>query len=277
MHRIDLVPAGALALALVLGTTGPAHAQQRTTTPAPTHAAADEGWRDLFNGRDLTGWTPKIAGLPLGEDPLRTFRVRDGAITVTYEDYTPPFADRFGHLFFDEPLGDYHLRLEYRFTGDQAPGAPDWALRNSGAMLHSQDPRTMTRAQDFPISIEVQFLGGLSDGRPRTTGNLCSPGTEADANGATVRGHCLNSTSRTFDGDQWVSLEALVTGDAMRIVVAGDTVLRLTRLRVGGGNVNGHDPAAKVDGTPLTRGWISLQAEGHPVQFRRVQVRALRE
>ena len=69
--------------------------------------------------------------------------------------------------------------MEYRFVGEQAPGNPGaWALRNSGAMLHSPDPRTMPRDQTFPISIEAQFLGGNSDGKPRSTANMCSPGTE---------------------------------------------------------------------------------------------------
>jgi hypothetical protein len=254
----------ALAVVALLGIATPAAAQ------------SGDAWRELFNGRDLSGWTPKITGHPLGHDPDATFRVADGLLQVRYDRYTGPFNDRFGHLVFDEPLGDYHLVVEYRFVGEQAPGAPGWALRNSGAMLHGQDPRTMGVGQDFPISIELQLLGGLSDGRPRSTGNLCSPGTEADIDGATVRGHCRNSSSRTFDGDQWVTMEAIVRGSTMQFIIAGDTVLTLSNARVGGGNVSGHDPAVKVDDTPLTRGWISLQSEGHPVDFRRVQIRALR-
>jgi hypothetical protein len=239
-------------------------------------AQAPDAWRELFNGRDLSGWTPKIRGHALGQDPDATFRVVDGLLQVRYDRYEGPFADRFGHLVFDEPLGEYHLQVEYRFVGQQAPGAPGWALRNSGAMLHGQDPRTMGLAQDFPISVELQLLGGLSDGRARSTGNLCSPGTEADIDGATVRGHCRNSSSRTYDGDAWVTMEAIVRGSSMTFIIEGDTVLALTNARVGGGNVEGHDAAAKVDGSALTRGWISLQSEGHPVDFRRVRITSLR-
>ncbi len=236
----------------------------------------DAEWRDLFNGRDLAGWTPKIVGHPLGADPLRTFRVIDGAIAVRYDQYEAPFADRFGHLFFAEPFGDYHLLVEYRFVGTQATGAPGWALRNSGAMLHSQPPATMGRAQDFPIAIELQLLGGLGDGRPRTTGNMCSPGTEVDIDGAPVRGHCRNAQSRTIDGEQWVTMEAIVRGPAMQFIIDGDTVLTLHNARMGGGNVSGHDPAALVEGTVLRSGYIALQSEGHPVDFRRVRLRLLR-
>jgi hypothetical protein len=254
---------------------GAAIAALLTATPAAAQSA-DSDWRDLFNGRDLSGWTPKIVGQALGADPLQTFRVIDGAIAVRYDRYDAPFADRFGHLFFAEPFGDYHLVVEYRFVGEQAAGAPGWALRNSGAMLHSQQPASMGLAQDFPISIELQLLGGLGDGRPRTTGNMCSPGTEVDIDGTAVRGHCRNAASRTFDGEQWVTMEAIVRGSTMQFIIAGDTVLTLSNARVGGGNVSGHDPAHKVDGRPLTGGYIALQSEGHPVEFRRVRLRVLR-
>ncbi|MFC1791704.1 DUF1080 domain-containing protein, partial [Gemmatimonadota bacterium] len=48
---------------------------------------AEEEWVPLFNGRDLTGWTIKISGLELGEDPRETVRVEDGLLTVSYENY----------------------------------------------------------------------------------------------------------------------------------------------------------------------------------------------
>lgn len=241
---------------------------------ALTAQSAHTEWRALFNGRDLAGWTPKVRSHALGENFNNTFRVVDGAITVAYDGYGP-FNERFGHLFYEVPFADYHLVVEYRFTGPQQEGAPGWALRNSGAMLHAQPPATMMRDQDFPISVELQLLGGLSDGRARTTANMCSPGTEVDVNGAQVRGHCLNSSSKTYDGDQWVTMEAIVRGSTITHIANGDTVLTYTNARVGGGNVAGHDPAAKVDGTPLTGGYIALQSEGHPVAFRRVMIRSL--
>lgn len=233
-------------------------------------------WIRLFNGRDLSGWVVKIAGHDVGEDAARTFRVVDGTLRVSYDGY-PQFANRFGHLFYRAPFADYHLVIEYRFTGDWLADTPGWARRNSGAMLHAQDPRSMRREQDFPISIELQLLSGLGDGRPRPTANMCSPGTEVDIDGATAPGHCVNSTSATFDGDQWVRVEAMVYGDSLiRHIVNGDTVLVYTAPRVGGGNVSGHDPSQKVDGRRLTAGYIALQSEGHPVEFRKVELRVLR-
>ena len=244
---------------------------------APIANAQDHSgdWIRLFNGRDLSDWIVKIAKHDLGDNYANTFRVEHGVLTVGYEGYAS-LDSQFGHLFFREPFSDYHLVVEYRFTGNWLSDTPDWARRNSGVMLHAQDPRTMRRDQDFPISIELQFLGGLGDGRARSTANMCSPGTEVDIDGQTVQGHCVNSRSPTFHGDEWVRVEAIVWGDSLvRHIVNGDTVMTYTHPRVGGGNVSGHDPAQKVDGRPLSSGWIALQSEGHPIEFRRVDLRRL--
>lgn len=247
-----------------------------SVTPVASAQSAASEWIALFNGRDLAGWTVKIAGHEVGENFANTFRVEDGVLKVGYDGYRT-FSNQFGHLFTNEPFSDYHLVLEYRFTGDWLADTPGWARRNSGAMLHAQDPRTMPKGQDFPISIELQLLGGLGDGRPRPTANMCSPGTEVTMNGETVRGHCANSSSATYHGDQWVRVEAIVYGDSViRHVVNGDTVLVYTHPRIGGGNVEGHDPAQKEDGRRLTSGFIALQSEGHPIEFRKVELRRLR-
>ena len=235
----------------------------------PARPGSQPQWIDLFNGRDLDGWVPKITGYELGNNFANTFRVEGGLLQVRYDGYDE-FGARFGHLFFKTPFSHYRLIVEYRFVGEQASGGPDWARRNSGVMLHSQDPVTMTRDQDFPISIEVQFLGGLGEG-PRPTGNLCTPGTEVVLDGELAREHCIESTSPTFDGEEWVRSETIVLGDSLIVhMINGDTVLRYTKPSVGGGVVNGYDPAVKVDGTPLTSGFIALQSESHPIDFRRV-------
>ena len=229
-------------------------------------------WRQLFNGRDLTGWTPKIRKHALGENFADTFRVRDGVLEVGYEGYDT-FAEQFGHLFYAEPFSRYRLRIEYRFLAAQAPDAPAWAARNSGVMVHSQAPETMLRDQDFPISIEVQFLGGLSDGKPRPTGNVCSPGTRLVYAGAPDASHCIQSSAATIDGDSWVKADVLVLGDDHVVhYVDGLPVIEYGGITFGGGNVNGHDPKQKPDGTPLARGYIALQSESHPIQFRRVEL-----
>jgi ABC-type molybdate transport system substrate-binding protein len=229
-------------------------------------------WRPLFNGRDLTHWTPKIRGHAPGENYADTFRVENGVLAVAYDGYDS-FENRFGHLFFAEPFSHYRLRVEYRFVGAQAREAPAWAARNSGVMVHSQAADTMLLEQDFPVSIEVQFLGGLSDGNERPTGNVCSPGTRIVYRGAPDSSHCIRASAPTIDGDAWVTADVLVLG-AERIIhyIDGRPVIDYGGISYGGGNVTGHRDELKPDGVALERGFIALQSESHPIEFRRVEL-----
>lgn len=233
-----------------------------------------EEWIPLFNGQDLTGWTPKITGSDLGEDPWETFRVEDGLLTVSYESYER-FDGRFGHLFYREPLSHYVLRVEYRFLGTQAPEGPSWAFKNSGVMFHSQSPESMLRDQNFPISLEAQFLGGNGvDERP--TANLCTPGTHVEMDGVLVEDHCITAAAPTIHGEEWVTVDLLVLGDSLIAHIMGaDTVLVYSKPVIGGGAVNEFDEAVKQDGQPLNGGYIALQSESHPIQFRKVLLRRL--
>jgi len=228
-------------------------------------------WQQLFNGRNLDGWQPKIRGYELGDNFGNTFRVENGVMKVSYEKYDK-FNDRFGHIFYKDKFSHYIIAVEYRFTGDQVPGGAGWAFRNSGIMVHCQDPKSMGKDQDFPISIEVQLLGGKGTGT-RSTANLCTPGTNVVIDGKLFTPHCLNSTSKTYHGDQWVRAEAMVLGDSIiQHRVEGENVLTYFMPQIGGGAVGGHLPSAKQDGKLLTEGWISLQSESHPVEFRKVEL-----
>lgn len=240
-------------------------------------ALADEpaqgSWISLFNGRDLTGWTPKIKGYELGNNFGDTFRVEDGVIKVSYDQYRQ-FDRKFGHLFYKDKFSHYRLRVEYRFLGDQCPGGEGWATRNSGVMLHCQPPATMAKDQDFPVSIEVQFLGGLGKG-PRTTGNLCTPGTHVVMDGQLIKRHCTNSKSKTYDGDQWVTAEVEVHGDkSIKHFVNGEEVLAYEQPQY-----DDSDPTARPliqDGLKLIHeGYISLQSESHPIEFRKVEIQVI--
>jgi hypothetical protein len=240
--------------------------------PAGSDAAAnDEEWLQLFNGRDLSGWIPKLTKHALGDNYANTFRVADGLLKVSYDGYSS-FDARFGHLFYEQPFSYYRLVIEYRFVGEQAPRGPGrWALRNSGVMLHSQPPRTMALMQDFPISIEVQFLGGLGDGTARPTLNVCTPGTEVVYRGTLLPTHCLNSTAPTFDGDQWVRAEVLALGSgSITHFINGASVLEYSLSQYGGGAVSNFDPQAKPDGALIEGGYLALQSESHPIEFRKV-------
>ena len=244
--------------------------------PEPPTSPAD-GWRPLFNGRDLSGWTPKVRGYPAGVNYGNTFRVEDGLLKVRYDSaYDGRFAQRYGHLFTQDTFSHYQIRAEYRFAEPQIADGEGWATRNSGLMLHGQRAERMGLEQDFPISLELQLLARAGDGE-RPTANLCTPGTEVDYEGEQLDGHCLNSGSATYPGGEWVTVRADVYGDSLLVhYVNGEEVLRYTNPRVGGGVVAGFEPAQKIDGTPLRGGTISLQSESHPVDFRRIEIRPLR-
>lgn len=228
-------------------------------------------WIQLFNGRDLKDWDVKITGYDLNENFGNTFRVEDGLLKVAYDAYDR-FADRFGHIFYREKFSHYILAVEYRFRGEQAPAGPDWAMRNSGIMVHSQSAASMGKQQDFPISIEVQLLGGLGRG-PRPTANLCTPGTHVEMNGKLFTQHCINSSSKTYDGDQWVRVEVMVLGnEQINHIVEGQTVLSYQKPQIGGGVVSNYDERVKKDGMMLSEGYIALQSESHPIEFRKVEL-----
>jgi len=262
---------------LVLGTASVlTSAFDQTPAGAASGATAQAGvaardWIQLFNGRDLTDWTIKFAKHDLGENVANTFRVEDGLLKVRYDRW-PTFKGEFGHIFYKDPFSYYLLAAEYRFVGEQVSGGPSWAVRNNGLMLHAPHPRTMLKDQDFPVSLEIQLLGGLGAG-PRTTANLCTPGTHVVMNGKLHTQHCTNSTSQTYDGDQWVRVEVLVHGDELlRHTINGQTVLEYSKPQIGGDGVSPVDPAIKIDGTPLTGGYIALQAETAPIDFRKVEL-----
>ena len=239
----------------------------KPAAPADWRTAPAEDWRPLFNGRDLSGWVVKLAHHEFGDNYAETFRVVDGAIRVAYDKYDT-FGARFGHLFYEQPFSYYVLSLEYRFIGEQMAGGPSYARLNSGVMIHSQSPASILTHQDWPISVEAQFLAG-----DRTTMNVCTPGTEIVMRGAMVKAHCTDSSSRRYGDDGWVSVQVEVLGgERVRHLIDGVPVLEYERPTIGGGVATGFDPAIKVDGRPLVSGYIGLQAESQPVEFRNVRL-----
>ena len=233
--------------------------------------ASQKNWIQLFNGKNLNGWTIKIKDHPVNDNFGNTFRVENGVMKVSYDQYGDAFKEQFGHIFYKKKFSAYLLVVEYRFTGNQIKDGPGWAYRNSGLMLHGQTPESMTIDQDFPISLEAQLLGGNGKDE-RSTLNLCSPGTNVVMNEKLFTPHCVNSTSKTYPGDQWVRAEVLVLGDSIiKHIVEGDTVLVY-----GQPQYDGKDKWVKKaglkDGALISEGTISLQSESHPVEFRKVEL-----
>lgn len=260
--------------------------------PAPaeesTPEVATENWQPLFNGKDLTGWDLKISGRELNDNFRNTFVWEDSMLRIRYDEYET-FDDAYGHMYYHTPYSNYKLRFDYRFTGDQTPGGAVWNVRNSGVMLHSQSAASNEFDQDFPVSVELQLLGGLSDGKERPTANVCTPGTSVVMGDTINHQHCISSSSKTYDGDQWVHAEAVVLGGkAMHFLIEGDTVLSFNAPQLGGWDEKGEQFAAfgltrdkdmwlSRDGEILTGGYIALQAESHPIDFKNVELLELKD
>ncbi len=242
-------------------------------------SASKDKWIQLFNGKNLDGWDIKITGFDLNENYGNTFRVEDGILKVSYDQYQK-FTNEFGHIYYKTPYSYYKLRVEYRFVGTQIQGGPSWDVRNSGVMVHSQSAASVAKDQEFPVSLELQLLGGLGDG-PRTTANLCTPGTYVEINNQVSMQHCINSSSKTYDGDQWVVAEMEVYGDSLiRHIMDGKVVLEYTKPKIGeaGGDIKRYlnEAFIKKMNTPLKEGYIALQAESAPVEFRKVELLELK-
>jgi hypothetical protein len=236
---------------------------------------ARDGWIPLFNGKDLDGWKPKITGYEAGDNFGNTFRVEDGVLKVAYDKYSR-FDGKFGHLFYKTPYSHYKLHIEYRFVGEQCPGGPSWALRNSGVMIHGQSPESMRKEQEFPVSIEVQFLGG--DGKAkRPTCNVCTPGTNIVMRDRLITQHCTDSHSKTYPQDEWVSVDVEVHGNGLiKHVVDGETVIEYEKAQLDDKDPDGKKLIKNGD-KMLHEGTISLQSESHPIEFRKVELLPLKE
>ena len=229
-------------------------------------------WKSLFNGENLDDWIVKINGYKLHDNHLNTFRVENGILKVSYDQYDS-FTDEFGHLFYKNPYTNYRLRLEYRFVGEQANGGEAWAEKNSGIMIHSQAPETMLLNQGFPLSLEVQLLGGVSEDEPRPSGNLCTPATHVEMKGTTITEHCIMADSKTYYSEEWIEAEVIVTKDSISHFIDGKLAISYSNPSIGGEFLDSTSKNIQAkDGQALTSGYISLQSESHPIEFKNIKI-----
>ncbi|AUP80024.1 3-keto-disaccharide hydrolase [Flavivirga eckloniae] len=231
-----------------------------------------EKWTPIFNGKDLNDWIVKIKGHPAGVNYKNTFITEDGCIKVNYDEYNDTFNASFGHIYYNKPFSNYKLRLQYRFTGKQLSDGPSWAIANSGVMIHCEDPKKIGVDQNFPVSVEVQLLGGLSS-EERPTGNLCTPGTHVVLDNKIATDHCFESSSKTYHGDQWVKLEIEVRNDSIiKHFINGEEVIQYCKPQYGGEVDFNKEHWKSFEGKPLKAGYISLQSESHPVEFKDIEI-----
>jgi len=236
------------------------------------NSAPKNKWIPIFNGKNLDGWTMKIAGQPLGENYGDTFRVENGILSIRYDnDVYKNFNNQFGALYYKKKLTNYRLKVEYRFVGETAPGAPSWGYRDSGVQYHGQSPESIGLTQSFPVCLEYNLHGGNGkDERP--VGEICANGMIVQIDGKPNSSYCTPATvKRTFHGDQWVTLEIDVQGSKITHFVNGEEILHYEDPHY---NPN-HELGKKfiVNGDDKVKsGWISLQSNSHPIDFRKIEL-----
>ena len=237
--------------------------------------APEAKWERIFDGKTLAGWTPKIAGRAVGEDPLGMFIVHEGAIRVSHAHYTK-FEGEFGHLFWKAPLKSYRIRFDYRLFGEPLPGIKVWQNSNSGLMFHAQAPETMRRDQDFPVSLEMQLLA-VPRPTEEPTGNLCTPGTTVIFEGKRDPRHCILSSSPLIPLGRWTHAELeVLPGGEITQSIDGKPVLHFSAPELDPGDKDAQPLIAAAGGKlQLRQGYIALQSEGHPVEFRNIELQRL--
>lgn len=227
-------------------------------------------WVRLFNGKDLDGWTMKIVGHELAENYGNTFRVEDSILSIRYDQYGS-FDGQFGGLYYTKKFSNYRLKVEYRFVGETAPGAPEWGYRDSGIQYHCQFPGSMAINQSFPVCLEYNLHGGNgTDERP--IGEICANGTFVEMNGEPQESFCTPATiKRTFHDDQWVMLEIDVQGDTIRHFANGEEILVFTNPKYRPDHELGKEFIVGDD-DKVKEGYISLQSNSHPIDFRKIEI-----
>jgi len=246
--------------------------QEQSTENNKSVSIPEKQWVSLFNGKNLDGWIPKINGFELNNNYNSTFKVENGVIKVSYENYDN-FTDQFGHLFYKTPFSYYKFRLQYRFVGEQAKGGQPWATKNSGIMIHCQSPESMLVEQGFPLSLEVQLLGGVDKNEPRPSGNLCTPATHVEIDDKLITEHCITADCKTYYGEEWITAEVIVNKDSITHYIDGKAVISYKNPTIGGEflDTTSKEIQAK-NGQPLTSGYISLQSESHPIEFKNIEI-----
>ncbi len=87
--------------------------------------------------------------------------------------------------------------------------------------------------------------------------------------------HCTDSVSKTYPGDQWVTVEVEVHGSGViRHLIDGETVMAYEKPQL---DPKDADAKKLIQGDKLLieGGSLSLQAESHPLEFRKVEIKKL--
>ena len=225
----------------------------------------------LFNGKDLDGWYVWLNGRGRDNDPQQVFKVEDGLIKVSGREY--------GCITTEKEYRDYHLIVEYRFTGwldeqrTKAKAAPD-----TGILFHSTGADgafygTWMASHEYNV-----VEGGTGDfwtvapkDRPDVT-LTCKVNPKREHDWDPYRYDARSKETVTLTGNkrvirggrpkelkhpEWNVCELICDGEKVECRLNGVVVNQAERV------------------TP-TAGRIQLQSEGSGVEFRKVEIRPIK-
>ena len=208
---------------------------------SPARAAEPMQFRELFNGKDLSGWV----NVNTDKD---TWSVRDGLLVCT--------GHPIGVMRSDKQYENFILHIEWMHM--EAGG-------NSGTFIWSEG--TVPTGKQLPKGLEVQMLeldwinlNKQEDGTPRPIAYV--HGEVFGANGLeTVPDNPRGTRSKSIENrckgkGQWNTYD----------VVAVDGVVKLS---VNGKFVNGISKAS------VKKGYICLESEGAEIHFRNIKIMEL--
>ncbi len=198
--------------------------------------------KDLFNGKDHTGWHIDVPAMDKDPKMATPFIIRNGNMVS--------LAHTGGHIITNDSYSDYRLDVDYRFSAE--PG-------NCGILVHSSVPRRLYSM--FPQSIEVQLMHKDAGDFWCIGENIEVPDMESRRGPKENWGVDGNKQRRIInltDGSekpvgQWNHARVECLGDEVKVWINGILV-----------NHGYHSTA--------TKGQIALQAEGSEVEFREVRL-----
>ena len=235
--------------------------------------ADQKDWIQLFNGKNLDGWVPKIRGYDLGVNYADTFRVADGMLKASYDKYTALRGQVRASVLHAAEILALHHRGGVPLRRRAGAGRADL-----GRPQQRPDAPQPGRGDDGEGSGFSDLGRGAAARRPAER--------QAAIDGKRVHARHADLHER-HDGER--PLHELEVGDVSpakagyasrsrsAAASASRTGGRTDRARVrqptiGGGEVTAFDPKVKVDGTLLTEGYIAIQGESHPTDFRKIEL-----
>jgi len=223
---------------------------------------AQDGFVQLFNGKDLSGWK-----VPAGDNGH--WRVVDGVID--YDAESEAKDDK--NLWTEREYADFVLKVEWRLKSTPYinPSVP--IVRADGT--HKKDADGKEIRISVPDSDSGIFLRGSSDaqvniwGWPTGSGEVYGYRMNKKMPPA-VRAAVTPAKNADRDIGEWNAFEITMRGDRLTVVLNGETVITKAQLP----GVPARGPIAlQHHGSKKDGKWVSPPSL---VQFRNISIRELR-